>query len=186
MQRGVEGKDHRSDRLGMRQSRGLEEGNQGSDELRRLRTAGEANPGCRAEKARLRSEEPPLRAFQLLAAGAFSSGKDREPEDLRRDRRQARPGQGLRHLQAGSRLYPRLVLERDDPQAQARAAAGYERPLPRQFAEGRHLLHRAARAGRRDHPAEADRARRNCRSSGRTWSTPASSPGMPTARRCAP
>ena len=47
-----------------------------------------------------------------------------------------------------------MILE-----AEARAAAGHQRLLPRQPAEGRHLLDRAARAGRRDHARQADGAR---------------------------
>src|SRR5438034_7306753 len=39
--------------------------------------------------------------------------------------------QGLRHLQAGGGVDPRVLLERDGPRAEARAAAGHQRPLPR-------------------------------------------------------
>ena len=45
-------------------------------------------------------------------------------------------------------------------QGRARRAAGHQRPLPGQHAARRHLLGGAARAGRRDHPRPADRARR--------------------------
>ena len=125
---------------------------------------------------------------------------------------QTRQGPGLRHLQAGGRVDPRFVLERVRAQEAPRGAAGHQRLLPRQHAEGRHVFRRAARAGRRDHAREAHRHRRrwrrstactprspaasastcsarrctSCRSSGTSSSTPASNPAMPTARRCAP
>ena len=80
-------------------------------------------------------------------------------EELRPDHHQARTRPRLRHLQAGGRLDPRLLLERDGAQAPACAAAGHQRPFPRQPAEGRHLLDRAARARRRDPAREAGGAR---------------------------
>ena len=93
-----------------------------------------------------------------------------------------------------------------------RRAAGHQRRLPRQHPAQRHLLGRAADPRRRDHPGEADRDRRGrprlralhqdhrrpadrpvrrpdggaARRSGGGWSTPASSPATPTARRCGP
>ena len=100
----------------------------------------------------------------------------------------------------------------NEPILEQRHAPGHQRPLPRQHPARRHLLGRAARAGRRDHAREADRARRGrealrpllqdhrrpahrpvrrarraaARHLGRRWSTPASRAATPTARRCAP
>ena len=96
--------------------------------------------------------------------------------------------------------------------AEAPAAAGHQRPLPRQHPARRHLLGRPARPRRRDHARPADRAsaqvaeevrplhedhrrpahrpvrrarRAAARDLGASWSPPASSPATPTARRCA-
>ena len=79
---------------------------------------------------------------------------------FRRSAWQAWPGPGLRHLQAGRRLHPGVVLERIRAEARQSGAAGHERLLPRQPAEGRHVLGRAARARRRDHAGQADHDRR--------------------------
>ncbi len=92
---------------------------------------------------------------------------------------------GLRHLQTGGRLDPRLVLERVRAEARQGGAAGHERLLPRQHAEGRHLLGRAARAGRRDHAGQADHASaRSRRSTACTPRSPAASASICSARRC--
>ena len=50
-----------------------------------------------------------------------------------------------------------------DPRQAAPAAAGHQRPLPRQHPARRHLLGGAARPRRRDHARAADRARRRSR-----------------------
>ena len=63
-----------------------------------------------------------------------------ELQVVRRRARQARPRPGLRHLQAGRRVDPGLVLERVRAEARQGRAAGHQRLLPRQHAEGRHLL----------------------------------------------
>ena len=63
------------------------------------------------------------------------------------------------------------------------SAAGHQRPLPRQHPEGRHLLGRAAHAGRRDHARQADRARRRSpRSTASTPRSPAASASTCSAR----
>ena len=135
--------------------------NQGGNQLRRLRAARQADPRRRDEEARLQGQQPSVRALRAIRGrSCFILIKINSIKNFRRTDRAARPGQGLRHLQAGGGLDLRLVLERDDPEAEARAAAGHQRPFPRQPAEGRHLLGGAARAGRRDHAGQADRDRR--------------------------
>ena len=89
--------------------------------------------------------------------------------------RQARTRTRLRHLQAGGRLHPGLVLERVRAGGRARLTAGHQRLLPRQHAEGRHLLRRAARARRRDHAGKADRP------SARSHASSACTPRSPAA-----
>ena len=69
-------------------------------------------------------------------------------------------GPGLRHLQAGRRLDPRLAAQRARPRRRAGGAAGHQRPLPRQHPEERHLLGRPAHPRRRDHAGQAHRHRR--------------------------
>ena len=69
-------------------------------------------------------------------------------------------GPGLRHLQAGRRLDPRLARQRARPRRRAGRPAGHQRPLPGQHPAQRHLLGRAAHPRRRDHPGQADRDRR--------------------------
>ncbi len=125
-------------------------------------------------------------------------------------RRRARARPRLRHLQAGGGLDPRLPRLRAHPGRRAGGPAGHQRPLPRQHPEGRHLLGGAAHPRRGDHAGEARRDRRGgarlralhedhrraadrhvrrpsraaAGRSGAAWSTRASSPGTPTARRC--
>ena len=84
-----------------------------------------------------------------------------EHQDVRRAARAARHGPRLRDLQAGGRVDPRHRAGTSTCSTpKHRAAAGHQRPLPRQHPARRHLLGRAARAGRRDHARQADRARR--------------------------
>ena len=157
-------------------------------------------------------QQPPLRALRLLAPGAVPARHASAAS--RRSTSCSRSTAGAAAATSASRRWPRSsrragtssILKR-----RARAAAGHQRPLPRQHAAGRHLLGRAARAGRRDHAREAHRARpggeevrplhedhrraahrsvRRARRAaaadlGASWSTPASSAATPTARRCA-
>ena len=68
-------------------------------------------------------------------------------------------GARLRHLQTCRGLDPGRLLERLHPERQPRPAAGHQRSLSCEHAEERHVFHRAARTGRRDHGRQADRAR---------------------------
>ena len=65
------------------------------------------------KKQRRRGQQPPLRALRAIRARSCSTSFSIErDQDLRRAAAQARQGPGLRHLQAGRGVDPRLVLER--------------------------------------------------------------------------
>ena len=81
--------------------------------LRRLRAAGHADPQGRAGAPRRRGQQPSLRALPLFAPGAVPPGARRRssrPSTTCSTKHGTRPG--LRHLQAGGRVHPGLVLER--------------------------------------------------------------------------
>ena len=90
----------------------------------------------------------------LSRAELFAAVQVQRAAHLQRDHRPVRNRSGLRHLQAGGRLDPRLALRRAHPRRGPGRAAGHQRPGHGQPAEGRHLLGGAAHAGRRD-PARA-------------------------------
>ncbi len=125
---------------------------------------------------------------------------------------QPRPRHGLRDLQAGGGVDPRLDLERARAGRPHARPPGHQRPLPGQHPARRHLLGRAAGARRRDHARPAHRPGRRSRKKyglytkitggqrvdlfgaragaasghlGASSSPPASSRATPTARRCA-
>ena len=133
---------------------------QGRHHLRRLRAAGHADPERRAEEAAAWPSTTTLcehfpytrqELFHLVRVGELKTFDDAAGA--------ARPAaSAATSASRRSASHPRLVLERVRAEAEARGAAGHQRLLPRQHAEGRHLLGRAARAGRRDHAREADRA----------------------------
>jgi nitrite reductase (NADH) large subunit len=127
--------------------------------LRRLRAAGDAGDEGRDEEAGHGRQQPPVRTLRLLAPGAAPPGARRPDQELRRAAGQARQGPGLRHLQAGGGQHPGVDLERLRAEAGARQPAGFERLLPRQHPEGRHLLGGAAHAGRRSDGRRPDRGR---------------------------
>ena len=195
---------------GRRRGEGL---HRGRHELRLLRAAGQEARDDRAGEGRRRGEQGTVRALRPVPRRAVrrrpgAAGCTTFSEII--ERHGARPG--LRHLQAGRRLDPGLARHRPRPRRRAGHPAGHQRPRAGQPAEGRHLLGRPAHPRRRDHaragssssarsPRSSGSTPRSpaasgstcsapgsssCRRSGGGWSTPASSPATPTARRCAP
>ena len=110
------------------------------------------NQGVRQE-----GQQRPVRAFRLHATGIVRDHQDQADQDVRRGDRLARPGPGLRNLQAGRRLDPGEPVEREHRRAPN--DPGHQRPFPGQHPARRLVLRRAARAGRRDHAGEARRPR---------------------------
>jgi nitrite reductase (NADH) large subunit len=105
-----------------------------------------------------RGRQEPVRALRLQRQELFHLVKVGQIKSF--DELLAKHGRaGLRHLQAGGRLDPRLLWN-EHVLAPKHRRCRTPTTLPRQHAEERHLLGRAAHAGRRDHPGQADRARR--------------------------
>ena len=78
-----------------------------------------------------------MRALRLHPPGAVLDRPRRGHPAFRGTAGQARPRAcRLRHLQAGGGFDPRLLLEPADHRSGTDPAAGHQRPLPRQHAEG--------------------------------------------------
>ena len=135
---------------------------QGRHRLRRVRPAGRRDPDQgELRKAGVVVSNRLCEHFAHSRQELFHLVRlHRHPQSFDELLAQPRPRARLRDLQAGGGVDPRVGLERAHPRPQAPAAAGHQRSLPRQHPARRHLLGRAARAGRRDHARQADRARR--------------------------
>ena len=137
---------------------------EGRDRLRVLR------PDCSARSWIAAGIEVDTAAVRALPAHPRRALRDRAASSriTRSQRLLAEHGtgdRGLRDLQAGGRLDPRLTRRRarrprPHPVRRAGRAAGHQRPLPGQHAEERLVLGRAPDPRRRDHPGQAHRDRR--------------------------
>ena len=113
------------------------------------------------QEGRRRRQPPPLRALPALAPGAVPPGaaaRARRPSTSCIARHGTRPRAARSASRRWRRSSPRPGTSTSSTTKHA-AAAGHQRPLPRQHPARRHLLGGAARAGRRDHARPADRAR---------------------------
>ena len=134
--------------------------------------------------------QAPLRALRDDAAGALRDRARHRHPHVRRARRPARQRPRLRDLQAGRGVDLRLADRGYILDGEQASPAGHQRPLPGQHPARRHLLGRAARAGRRDHPGTADRHRRgrpatstSTRRSPAASASTCSAPGSSSCRR---
>ena len=91
-------------------------------------------------RRRRRGQQGAVRALRRTAGRSCSTSSGCRHPHLLRAHRRARHRPRLRHLQAGRRLDPGLAGQRPHPRRRAGRAAGHQRPLPGQPAEGRHLL----------------------------------------------
>mmetsp|Transcript_29636 Transcript_29636/g.55096 ORF Transcript_29636/g.55096 Transcript_29636/m.55096 type:complete len:378 (+) Transcript_29636:795-1928(+) len=132
-----------------------------------MRTSGEADPRPGIGEAGRQAVQSHVRALRPQPSGAHGAGTDRPRRTrvrrfLREDPRQVRERRRrVRDLQAGRRFYPGVDRERRHPRRWPRRPPGYQRPLPRQHATGRHVLRRPPRPGRRTQSRSARRPRRD-------------------------
>ena len=140
---------------------GGEELHQGRHGLRRLQQPAQAGGGSDPGGPWRRGGQGVVRALRLRPSGALSPGPGGRAEELRGAAGQARPGAGVRHLQADGGLHPGVPLERARAGEAPPRVAGYQRRLPCEPAKGRHLFGGAAHPGGGDHPGGAHHHRRS-------------------------